>query len=782
MQRLPSAGLAIIAAMIGVLAAKAPCQDRLAKVTTILAQADGAPLTHAFEYGLRIADDADDKQTDPMRDAIVEAAENVGDKGRIAAAVALQNLRVDTTYGRDVFGLLRPVVDSEDDTTRAATMALLGDERYFNNRILPDVRELLDDNATDELVAPLVRIEAAVSLWKVGNNPQRATAKSTLELFLRSTDRELRIRGALALAELNVATGAAWALLRDVQLEPTDLGRRAKLYLERERERREFERMLSRLVEARVDNPERNDASNIYRVLSELRERIHASHVKGSSVKDEELIEYAAKGMLMGLDPHSTYFTSDEFKRFFFDLNREYGGIGAFVNFDQDDDFSIVRPIYSGPAYEAGLRSGDKILEVDGWPTAGSSSNEIVSRLKGRPGTDVELKLFRLGWQEPEDITIERRRIQVPSVNHAILPGDNGYVELVTFSSNTGRELDAALYDLAQRGAKGIVLDVRNNTGGFLSQARDVVERFVKGRELVVYTEGPSEPRREYHTRDNAICELPMAVLTNDFSASASEITAGALQDLGRAVVIGERTFGKGTVQNMRPLASDPGEPFDDLNHDDAWQDGEPYEDRNGNGKFDVGAHIKLTVAKYYLPSGRSPHREFDSDGKIADPDWGVTPDERIDLRENKPEDAWKNTAVFALLKKGAFREYVKEHLPQHPELFRRLAEGDDGDWSQYPDFDAFYDELETQLTRDDIRRWIRYEVRDQVSDLRGAVYPGQRALGDFQEDAQLQEAARQLLLQQDRDIRTLDAYRNVLKIPFDEDNKSTLDKKDTLK
>jgi hypothetical protein len=235
-------------------------------------------------------------------------------------------------------------------------------------------------------------------------------------------------------------------------------------------------------------------------------------------------------------------------------------------------------------------------------------------------------------------------------------------------------------------------------------------------------------------------------------------------------VIVGERTFGKGTVQNMMPLASDPGEQYEDLNDDGSWQEGEPYQDRNGNGKFDVGAHIKLTVAKYYLPSGRSPHREFDKDGRVVDPGWGVTPDFQIDLLENKPEDAWKNSAVFALLKKGVFRQYVKQNLPGNEVLFQQLAEGDGGDPQRYPGFDAFYRGLDTKLSPDDVRRWLRYEVRDAVSDLRGAVYPGQRAMGDPQEDAQLQEAVRQLLKQRGQDIRDVAAYRGVLKIPFDDD------------
>jgi hypothetical protein len=144
-------------------------------------------------------------------------------------------------------------------------------------------------------------------------------------------------------------------------------------------------------------------------------------------------------------------------------------------------------------------------------------------------------------------------------------------------------------------------------------------------------------------------------------------------------------------------------------------------------------------------------------------------PDKVLDLLENKPEDAWKNAAVFALLKKGVFREYVKKHLREHEALFRQLAEGDEGDPLRYPGFAEFYASLETKLTEDDVRRWLRYEVRDQVSDLRGAVYPGQRALGDPQEDAQLQEAVRTLLQKAGQDIREIPAYAKVLKIPFPE-------------
>ncbi len=756
-------------------AVPAVAQDLASKVATILTQADAAPLDRAFAYGLQLLETTDEERTDPLRDAIVHGAKGAGDNGRIAAAVGLQSLKPDSTYGKDILDLLTPLAAAKNSEASAAAMALLGEERFFNTRILPDVRKLLDDACKDELVPANCRIEAALGLWNVGTSPQRATAKTALEQFLRSTERDLRIRGALALAELNVAAGEAIGVLRDIKNEPNDLGRRARLYLQREEERREFSASLSRLVEQR-NQPDKIDQKDEYRVLTELRQRIKASHVNGSEVGDADLMEYAAKGMLQGLDPHSVYFTSDEFRKFFFDLHPEYGGIGAFVNFDQDNDFSIIRPIYSGPAYRAGLRSGDKILEVDGWETAGHTSDEIIARLKGRPDTPVALKIFRPGWQEAESMTITRKQIHVPSVNHTMLPGQVGYIEMVTFGSTTAAELEAALKACMDKGAIGIALDVRNNTGGFLAQAREVVEKFVKGKKLVVYTEGPNEPRRNYNTRDNAICDLPLAVLTNGLSASASEITAGALQDHGRAAIVGQRTFGKGTVQNMMALASDPGEKFDDLNDDGSWQEGETYDDSNKNGKFDVGSHIKLTVAKYFLPSGRCTHREFDKEGKIVDPSWGVTPEFEIELMDQRPEDAWKNAAVFALLKKGVFRDYVKERFDANKELFVQLADGDSGRTDAYPDFDTFYESLQTQLTKDDVRKWIRYEVRDRVSDLRGATYPGQRALGDPQEDAQLQEAVRQIMQKSGKDIREVEGYKNVLKISFDEKRTASAD------
>lgn len=769
MRPIPFPRGAVAAALLSIAVAPLAAQDLRGSASMLLQQADAAPgIDRIFQIGLEAADLSQDSNTDPLHDAIMAAVKNLQAKARLAAAVALQNLKDTDFYGKDIFDLLTPVTAVDDPALRGAALALLGEERYFNNRLLPEVQKLVEKNATEELVAPEARVEACVALWKIGTDKQRATAKNTLQQFLKSSEQGLRVRGALALAEINTQGGEAWQILREIQNEPTENGRRARLYVKREEERRQFDQLLARLVDKQEITAPTEDSK--FKVLNEVIERVHRQHIRGREVKDAELLESAAKGMLLGLDPHSTYFTSDEFQKFFFDLNREYGGIGAFVNFDQDNDFSIIRPIYSGPAYDAGLLSGDKILEVDGWETANHTSEEIISRLKGRPNTNVTIKLFRPGWTEAQEVTIVRQEIKVPSVDYTMLPGDIAYIGLVNFAANTSDELDAALKDLLAKQPKGIVLDVRNNTGGYLTQAREVVEKFVAGTRMVVYTEGPAEPRRTYQTRDCAVTDLPVAILVNGFSASASEILSGAMQDLGRAAIIGERTYGKGSVQSMMPITAVPGEKFEDLNQDGNWEEGEPFQDTNGNHKYDVGPHIKLTVAKYYLPSGRCLHKEFDKDGKIVDPNWGVMPDTQVELLDRKPEDAWKNAPLFALLRKNVFRDYVKQHLPANKELFLQLAEGDDGDPSKYPDFDAFYQGLETHLTKDDVRKWIRFEVRDQVSDLRGKVYPGFRAVGDPQEDAQLQEAVRQLLQKSNVDIRDIAAYSKVLKIRFGEE------------
>jgi C-terminal peptidase prc len=755
---LPALGLLIAP----LLAPAALAQEGLdARVAGLLQRAEGIELDRIWEVSHEIS--GLDAQDDALARALTSSAGKAGDRGRLVAGRALIDLSDGTSLGKDILATLQPVAASNDEAARAAAMGLLGTRGVFTRNVLTEAQDLLEKNTTSELAPPRVRIEAAKSLWTIGTDKQRSAARETLTKFLASTDRNLKIQGALALAEINTdSSGPGWEVLREIQDEPTPEGRLARSYLRFDAELRRAEHMLQRnLANAKPGEPDPRG----YQKLEEVIARIQAQHIQGDKIDRDFLIDNACRGMLHALDRHSSYFTSDEFKRFFFDLNREYGGIGAFVNFDRDDVFSIIRPIYSGPAYRAGLRSGDKLLEVDGWETAGHTSEEIIARLKGHPGTPVTVKMFRPGMEKPEDVVITREEIQVPSVNAEVLPGNIGYVELLTFGANTADELRAALTGLRDRGVEGLILDVRNNTGGYLVAAADVVDTLVAGRKRVVYTKSRNGVEEEYSTHDRAVMpDTPMVVLVNGYSASASEIVAGALQDLGRAVVVGTRSFGKGSVQSLIPVQSEPGEPFVDENGNGMRDDWEKYDDTNGNDEYDVGPRIKLTMARYYLPSGRTPNKEFDAEGKIVDPDWGIVPDQEVEMREFTPEDAWKTEPLRDLLKRNVFRDYVKAHIDAHKELLTQLAEGDGGDWTRYPDFEEFYTSLDTKLPRDDIRRWVRFAVRDAVADLRGQAFAGTQALGDPQEDVQLQEALRTLFGKLGRDIRDIAEYRDVLR------------------
>ena len=728
------------------------------KVATTLGLAEAGSLAQVWNASSSLLE-IDGADEDALARAITSAAKTIGPKGRLAAARALIDLSDGATLGHDVLETLQAVLGSEDAELKSAGMTLLGRD-VFTRGVLKQVLEVLASNATSELVDPKVRVAAAKSLWARGSTEDRRKAQTTLSAFVRSADRGLRVAGALALAEMNDMEMAR-VVLREVADEPTLEGRLARAMLDREGDQRVFDRRLQQLLERSGGD------AGAFAVLQEVINQVKAIHPQGTQVSDAFLLDHAAKGMLTALDRHTDYFTSSEYQRFFFDLNRDYGGIGAFVNFDQDDDFSVVRPIYSGPAYKLGLRTGDKILEVDSWETRDHTSDEIISRLKGKPGSTVVVKVLRAGWNEARDIPIVRQQIQVPSVNEESLPGKIGYVELVTFGAQASNELKKSISKLLDDGAEAVVLDLRNNTGGLLNEARDIVELFVAGDERVVYTKGRVGPQEEYRTRGRApFADLPLVVLTNGFSASASEIVAGALQDLNRAKVVGERSYGKGTVQTLLGLDSSPGEPFVDENGNRRFDEWEKYEDKNSNGKYDVGAHVKMTVAKYYLPSGRCPHKDIDPETrKITNPDWGVTPDVVVKFREFEPKEAWKNAELFDLVQKDVFRNYVKEHIGANKELFMQLADGDQGTEARYPGFDELYTKLDTKLSRDDIRRWIRYSVRDEVADLRGRAYPGGRAFADFQEDMQLQEAVRLLMTKLGKDIREVPEYKPVLKI-----------------
>jgi len=315
------------------------------------------------------------------------------------------------------------------------------------------------------------------------------------------------------------------------------------------------------------------------RTFTDVYSRIKDNYVE--EIDDEQLLEYAIEGMLNGLDPHSSYLNQEAFRELQIGTQGEFGGLGIEVTME-DGFVRVVAPIDGTPAARAGIQSGDLIVRLDDKPVKGMTLNDAVQKMRGEPGTDIELMVVREGEDKPLKITITRDTIEVTSVDSRMLEPGYGYLRVSHFQTNTQEAVDKAirgLKDKAGNGLRGLVLDLRNNPGGVLSAAVSVSDTFLDDG-LIVYTEGRvKDSKLRYSARPgDAIDGAPMIVLVNQGSASASEIVAGALQDHERALVVGKQSFGKGSVQTIQDLSN--------------------------------GGALKLTTARYYTPDGRSIQAE----------------------------------------------------------------------------------------------------------------------------------------------------------------------------
>ncbi len=635
----------------------------------------------------------------------------------------------------------------------------------------------------DEPLPALRRVAVARALCRASRDPaQRSRGKLALNDALASSDPDVRAEAAFALAETN-DVGAAWDVLVELQDEPGLRGRLATAYIKRAEDSRAFENKLVReagRLEAQLpagDAPGNGPGSGD--VLEELIAKIQQHHLIGDQLIGpegrERLIEAAARGMLAALDPHSTYFTSKEFERWILDLRRNYAGIGAYVN-TIDRLFTITRPIYKGPAHQAGLLSGDRILEVNGWSTIDQKDDDIISRLKGQPETEVEVMVHRDGWEEPRKFVLTRGVIHIPSVAFEMLPGNIGYAEVTQFAQDTTGELYKALSELRAQDMQGLILDLRNNSGGYLEEAVSVSSLFLPPGQLVCYTEGRTAERRDYRAaKVPGRWDGPLVVLVNERSASASEIVSGALQDHGRAVVVGIKTYGKGSVQQAMALETRPGDLLKrDRNGNGSYDPGDDYDDRDGNGHYTWPSEVKITNARYYLPSGRSIHTELDLDGQVVK-QGGVTPDREIDMVFLAPwENAELADAYDRLRKsvpegdkfKNPFTKYVEERFDAHRDLFYALAFDDDKEPGRYPDFAVLEQQFGAHLSDETLRKLLRIAVRDRVQDDRGKLFVGFSLLGDWQEDTQLQEAIRAVAQKASLDLAGIEDYRAFASAP----------------
>lgn len=329
--------------------------------------------------------------------------------------------------------------------------------------------------------------------------------------------------------------------------------------------------------------PDDLDYSSVERVYDELRSTYYGE------LDEDELLDGLKSGLVRASgDPYTVYLNSDEIESFNDALNGEFSGIGAEIAV-KNDQLQIVKPLPNSPAKEAGLKPGDLILEIDGESSLGIEVQVAAGKIKGEPGTKVELTIFREGEDEERKVTVTRQQIDVPNATSEILEGNIGYIELVTFGKDATTEINEIAESLATQGVDGIVLDLRNNTGGLLPSAVDITSLWLDG-DIVVEQVG-NTAENSYKLRADGgelLADIPTVVLVNGASASASEIVAGALQYYNEATVIGEQTFGKGSIQVIENI---------------------PY---NGS--------LKVTIARWFLPGGDSVS------------DVGITPDKEVEL------------------------------------------------------------------------------------------------------------------------------------------------------
>jgi carboxyl-terminal processing protease len=353
------------------------------------------------------------------------------------------------------------------------------------------------------------------------------------------------------------------------------------------------------------------DRSSEY--VREVLQLVNENYVEAKSAKYSDLAHAAIHGIAESLDPHSEFMEAKDYEQLQEDMSSEFGGVGIQVEL-RKSRIVIVAPIAGGPSERAGIQRGDEIVSIDGQRLEKASMEGVVDKLRGKPKTRVKLGLYRTSTKRDFEVTIVREMIKTDSVRDVQLLADKiGYLQITQFTERTGEEFVKALNKLSEQQATGLIIDLRNNPGGLLDAAVAVAEPFFKKGEIIVYTQGRKPGDREDYKAesDDAPLDVPTAVLINAGSASAAEIVAGALKDTGRAVIVGERSFGKGSVQSIFKL-------------------------KNGEG-------LRLTTARYYTPSGVTLHEK----GVLPNVEVIMTPEDDQNVRLQRARHDVNDPAEF---------------------------------------------------------------------------------------------------------------------------------------
>jgi carboxyl-terminal processing protease len=444
---------------------------------------------------------------------------------------------------------------------------------------------------------------------------------------------------------------------------------------------------------------------------------------------DKAIYDGAIPGMLRVLDPHSNFFDPRQYALFREEQQGKYYGVGMTVS-GRENQTVVLAPFVGSPAYKAGIRPGDIILKVDGKACMGLTTTEVADMLKGPKGTTVHISLGREGWDKPIEVTVVRDEIPRPGVEYftMVKPGI-GYVRVSTFNETTDADLSDALKQLDVSKLDGLIIDLRGNGGGLLNQAVGMADMFLNKNELVVSHRGRSSPERRYYAvRGNQGITVPLIVLINGQSASASEIVAGAIQDHDRGLIVGENSFGKGLVQTQFPLSEDTA--------------------------------LLLTTARYYTPSGRLIQRDYKNislydyhynpqpprapEVKLTDSgrqvfgEGGITPDDVVPMP--KPDDFQQ-----LLLRRGVLYpfqqgvgDFTRYFLGTRPDITKDFTVDD----SVLNQFRKYLDQQHIKFTEPDIQdnlAWLKWKIKREVFTSVFGLNDGYKV--ELQNDPQLQKA-----------------------------------------
>lgn len=387
-------------------------------------------------------------------------------------------------------------------------------------------------------------------------------------------------------------------------------------------------------------------------VFNTLYRELNIAYV--DETKPGQLMKTGIDAMLASLDPYTNYYTENDIEDYKYMTTGEYGGIGAVIQ-DVDKKITVIEPYQNFAAYNAGLRAGDEILEINGINVSNKKTEDITTMLKGQAGTPIKLKIKHFGVNEPVEVSLKREDIKIKAVSFSgLLNNDIGYIKLTSFTDNCSSEVKEALLKLKEKGCKSLVFDLRGNPGGLLKEAVNIVNLFVEKGNEIVFTKGKIKDWEKHYVAVNNPVDLqiPLVILVDNNSASASEIVAGALQDLDRAVIIGQRSYGKGLVQDVRDLT--------------------------------YNTKLKVTVAKYYIPSGRCiqaldyTHKDEEGrvekvpdslvtafktkNGRIVYDGAGVLPDEKLN-------NVKYSQILAVLVSKNFVFNYVNKYVYNHPKI-----------------------------------------------------------------------------------------------------------------